>query len=121
MGTCHVYMIMAEKSRAVKIGSSRYSQDQRLAAIQACNHEKLSVIRSFPGDSLLEAKFHFHFWPRHIHLEWFHFADEMMTISPEQVVEATAGIPITPAWLRNKYGGWLAAEQEYKSWFAAAA
>jgi hypothetical protein len=116
----HIYMIIAEQSRAVKIGTSRYRVSARMDTIQTHNHEKLALLRTFPGDSTLEAQFHFYFWPHHIRGEWFQFVDEMLTVSPETVASHAAekNAATSPHWLRNKYAGWAFGEREYQSWFA---
>lgn len=83
-----VYLIRAGDSGPVKIGHAR-SVASRLAGFQTGNHEKLTLLRTWPGAQPEEARLHRHFADLRTVGEWFRFSPEMLTIE-------VADIPVAP-------------------------
>ena len=78
-----VYFIRAGESGAVKIGLTQNIKE-RLIDLQCGNHERLILLREIPGGPLVERWLHRRFAEYKIHLEWFRFTDEMLTVEPPE-------------------------------------
>ena len=65
-----VYFIRVKNDGPIKIGYTVNPQ-HRLKVIQGCNHEKLELLASIPGDHSLENKIHRDLAHSNIHGEWF--------------------------------------------------
>lgn len=73
-----VYMVRAGENGPVKIGFTRNDMAERLAALQANNHERLTILRTFAGGRMEELRLHRRFAQHHIHGEWFAFTEDML-------------------------------------------
>ncbi len=72
-----VYIILADRSGAVKIGYSR-NPAARLAQIKTSSPETITVLRLLEGGYELERRLHVRFSDLRIKREWFSYSDEMM-------------------------------------------
>lgn len=76
-----IYMLAAGQSGLVKIGQTS-DPVLRFAAIQASNHEVLTVLRTLQGGAPEESWLHRRFAARHVRAEWFEFTEEMLIVTP---------------------------------------
>lgn len=98
-----VYIIRAGEGGPVKIGWTAGDVAERVAAIQAGNHETLNILRVMEGDRFTESALHREFAHLRIAREWFLFDPQMLSAQPP---EAAQGIATTAsALVIDKFGG----------------
>lgn len=80
-----IYFVRAGETEMVKIGWTAESVDGRVRELQPGCWEKLRILRTVPGDRLVEAWFHQFFKGDCVAREWFRFNDQMMTVEAPDI------------------------------------
>ena len=83
-----IYFIRAGGRGPVKIGRA-VNVKRRLESLQISHWEKLRLLRTMPGNDVVERWMHHHFRKHRIRGEWFHYHDAMRTIDVPVEVAAT--------------------------------
>ena len=77
-----VYFVQAETSQLIKIGwSARLAN--RIAALRTGSPERLTVLKTIPGDCQLESEIHQRFRHLRHHGEWFKPGDDLLAFIGE--------------------------------------
>lgn len=78
--TC--YLLRAGETDKAKIGWAAADVEDRRCTLQAGCWERLILIRTWPGDRLVEAWLHRRFSRGNIDRDWFFWDGEMLTVEP---------------------------------------
>ena len=90
-----IYIIVTEDQSAIKIGSTKSKRKdsvyERLDALQCGNHQKLSVLHSFQGNTSHESFLHGFLERYRLNREWFDYRNEELRMFIDRLV--MGGIP----------------------------
>jgi hypothetical protein len=86
-----IYIIITEDQSAIKIGYTKSTRKdsvyKRMSHLQIGNHQKLSVLHYFHGNSAHESFLHGYLYRFRLNGEWFDYKNEMLRLFIERLIE----------------------------------